>query len=688
MIKPVKGSLSHRLIFSSLLIFAVILIICTSVFFYLLSALQSNYSEIDQQNAMAWQRWYDESLQGLQLYVASLNSNPVNTELKAAEEPFERIPQSVFWFYDTIRNYENTNYLLSGLYIWYPSIDLIVGAAGCFSSSSYYALVNGLSKDGETIYFNSVANSNTGFHLIAGLDGNLRFCYIYPMYTRTGVAGYIVAEIDTASFFRLLGLDQEDVFCRVLMNGSVIAQSSSSTPSFYSDARIYRYTSDVSRDLVYEYAVNQNSRLNDSLVALAVIGVGIITSILIAYFGTRRAMIYGSRPVSDILCLLDLEPDVSPEEAVASLQTLREKEKSYEELLRIQERKLGSAFLQDVLVNRLASTSAVSESMDNYSVKLDCSDFVCMVITSKRDSNASMMEKISSSFPNVITTVVQDRVAVLFLYDGSLDFSDFVADSAIVGKDWKIGVGLSYSSISNISVSYSEALLALEYAKAGEYHIYSHGDYELIPQEEIDVVRLFIAELQMERFSEALRYLDDVFESLFDHSEDPVLRKVKAKGIADQLQAYIDINGISYESEKILKECILNILNTLIKEKTQNMTIEEDGNVAQKAMKIIMVKFTDPMFGLSALSEMIGCSNTYLSAQFKVEYGIGISRYIQKLRIEKAKELLENKDMKIKDIAFAVGFSSDIAFLRVFRKLEGTTPGNMRRHQEDEPSDS
>ena len=56
-----------------------------------------------------------------------------------------------------------------------------------------------------------------------------------------------------------------------------------------------------------------------------------------------------------------------------------------------------------------------------------------------------------------------------------------------------------------------------------------------------------------------------------------------------------------------------------------------------------------------------------------------IIQYINRLRVDQAKSLILNTDMNIKDIAQTVGFSSDINFIRVFKKLENRTPTTLRR---------
>ena len=106
--------------------------------------------------------------------------------------------------------------------------------------------------------------------------------------------------------------------------------------------------------------------------------------------------------------------------------------------------------------------------------------------------------------------------------------------------------------------------------------------------------------------------------------------------------------------------------------------------VAARAKKIIDDRYADPMMGLYMISEQLGISNSYLSTAFKNAYGVTVISYINRLRIDKARQLILNTDQNIKEIALAVGFSSDINFIRVFKKLENLTPTSLRRENTQE----
>nr|WP_223292455.1 AraC family transcriptional regulator [Salipaludibacillus neizhouensis] len=81
---------------------------------------------------------------------------------------------------------------------------------------------------------------------------------------------------------------------------------------------------------------------------------------------------------------------------------------------------------------------------------------------------------------------------------------------------------------------------------------------------------------------------------------------------------------------------------------------------------------------LQEIAERFFLSREYISRKFKREYQETITDYVTRIRIEKAKELLENPYLKIYDVAEAVGYQNDKYFIKVFKKIEGQTPSEFR----------
>lgn len=77
---------------------------------------------------------------------------------------------------------------------------------------------------------------------------------------------------------------------------------------------------------------------------------------------------------------------------------------------------------------------------------------------------------------------------------------------------------------------------------------------------------------------------------------------------------------------------------------------------------------------LNEVAEALELSPAYLSVLFKKTTGVGFSEYIYTKKIEKAKEMLLSRDMKIYEVAEALGFESAYYFSKVFKKVDGHSP--------------
>lgn len=85
------------------------------------------------------------------------------------------------------------------------------------------------------------------------------------------------------------------------------------------------------------------------------------------------------------------------------------------------------------------------------------------------------------------------------------------------------------------------------------------------------------------------------------------------------------------------------------------------------------------VLSLDILAEKVYLTPHYLSSIFIQEKGIGINKYIKNVRMEKARELLRETNMKISDISEQVGYSSLSYFCRSFRNEYGVTPDQYRK---------
>lgn len=95
----------------------------------------------------------------------------------------------------------------------------------------------------------------------------------------------------------------------------------------------------------------------------------------------------------------------------------------------------------------------------------------------------------------------------------------------------------------------------------------------------------------------------------------------------------------------------------------------------------IRENYADSALCATSIAERFRISASYLSRIFKADMGVGLVDYIHRLRIDAAKAALRNTCATIDEVAASVGFSNRWVFMRVFKKLEGTTPGAYRAAQ-------
>lgn len=96
-----------------------------------------------------------------------------------------------------------------------------------------------------------------------------------------------------------------------------------------------------------------------------------------------------------------------------------------------------------------------------------------------------------------------------------------------------------------------------------------------------------------------------------------------------------------------------------------------------KARKLIR-DHSDGELSLTEIAKSVNLSANYLSEKFKEVTGVNFVRYVGQTRTAKARDLLRNSNLRISEIAFAVGFQSLSQFNRVFKKLTRKSPTQFR----------
>lgn len=82
---------------------------------------------------------------------------------------------------------------------------------------------------------------------------------------------------------------------------------------------------------------------------------------------------------------------------------------------------------------------------------------------------------------------------------------------------------------------------------------------------------------------------------------------------------------------------------------------------------------------LNDISNMVSMNSSYFSTLFKKKTGMNFINYVQNVRIEKAKDLLINTNLKLYEVSEGVGIFNDKYFCKLFKAHTGMTPTDYRK---------
>jgi AraC-like DNA-binding protein len=111
----------------------------------------------------------------------------------------------------------------------------------------------------------------------------------------------------------------------------------------------------------------------------------------------------------------------------------------------------------------------------------------------------------------------------------------------------------------------------------------------------------------------------------------------------------------------------------------------ENGTYRSRAQPVAIWKarkyieeHADEELSLTEVAQVVNMNANHLSENFKQVTGTNFVEYVARTRFANACGLLRNPNLRISEIAFAVGFQSLSQFNRVFKRLSGKSPTQYR----------
>lgn len=231
-------------------------------------------------------------------------------------------------------------------------------------------------------------------------------------------------------------------------------------------------------------------------------------------------------------------------------------------------------------------------------------------------------------------------------------------------------------------------IYVLEYIKSGKGYIESEGKkYELRPGDFVfmNACRNFVY------YSDR----DDPYEKLWINFTGPFVNSL-VSGLSLDRSLYIcsydgekhissmhrylsKINeeNRGYTLDKIAAELCNVFLSINSIERGKSKQIEDKKAATAEKIKDYIDSIVIPNLNLDELSRHFKLEKGYIIHRFTDKYGISPYKYINQKRIETAKNMLSDKNMKICEIASALGYNGSQHFSSSFKKAIGKTPSEF-----------
>ncbi|MEK5255992.1 response regulator [Paenibacillus sp. FSL F4-0125] len=112
---------------------------------------------------------------------------------------------------------------------------------------------------------------------------------------------------------------------------------------------------------------------------------------------------------------------------------------------------------------------------------------------------------------------------------------------------------------------------------------------------------------------------------------------------------------------------------------TEQLQVKATRRVISMMIEVMNSRLQENL-SLKMIADELYMNPTYLGRLFKDDVGECFSSFLTKLRIQKAKELLNNVTLKVYEVSDLVGFKDPAYFSLIFKKYMGMTPQEFQKH--------
>lgn len=262
-----------------------------------------------------------------------------------------------------------------------------------------------------------------------------------------------------------------------------------------------------------------------------------------------------------------------------------------------------------------------------------------------------------------------------------------------------VGIGGIYDNVAMLNISFKEAKKALEYCRLkGKDCVVFYPDINkyIFTSMNLPIYsdNPLLNSVKVGDIKSCIKLLDEYFENIGDGvASIQYMYCLFYNFVSVIIKACNELN-VSFEQvfnqtpEQLLdidryrnpKQIIIGIYNiyAIMCEYIQRNKKSQNRNLKKYIEDYVQKHYMNKNLSLVEMADSLGYSSSYLSRFINQEFGMGFGELLNKVRIERAKELLESECRTINEISDIVGYTSVNSFIRAFKRKEGVTPGQYR----------
>lgn len=488
------------------------------------------------------------------------------------------------------------------------------------------------------------------------------------------------------------------------------------------------YYKDTSRNWVYVAALPRNQVLAPTAGIRLYIGILILLSLLAGIVLLVLSVKKLSAPITNVYSLLSKKNEtLSYGDFEHEISKLVENNEEMQAVLEKQILELKGSIFHNLLTGRYQSEQEILENLSKINLKF-CATYYVVLIASINDLEVgSNLEEISTHkvYVNSVLSKGFDNVQGIYNLDYertvlllSFDMPNYIEVMEQVEKDTESIVELLYSSArisisfsgdiaqeitkipssffnANIAISYKQKIpfYTVQWFKKAVYidqqsfyypieletkiiSLVNSGNYEKLPElfEKIERRNKYNTDNDDNHvFYNLLQSMNSTITRIFNDSDNLPSKAVKIrKNIIEQLEKPKNMLQTFY----LFKDAFM-----LVAEYNSDEIRKKDNVLLLEVRGYIDKNYTDAQLSLTSVANVFSITEVYLSYLFKQETGENFSKYVERLRMERALQLIVDGNLLMNEIAETVGYNSPQVFRRAYKRYYGNTPSGTDKNK-------